>query len=213
MTANLIEDGIIIVIDMIKDFLDPGAAFVIDEGRDMYPATQTLLEFARRNGMPIVYAASQGMTNSKLDQFWWQIRDGVSLIPGSDGVEVVDALRPSQYSDHEVYLPKWKYSCFTGTKLDIVLANKPFVGRRSIIITGMATNFCCQCTTIDAFNRDFDVYFIDDLNCTFNGIDGTPAAEMHRRTVETLKQGYVTEVLTASDLMSRLETAKEPAGA
>jgi nicotinamidase-related amidase len=205
---SLVEDGVILVIDMIRDFLEPGAKFVIDEGRDMYPDMLELIEFGRRHGMPIVYAASQGMTNSMLDRFWWQIRDGVSLIPGSEGVEVVDALRPATYSDQEVYLPKWKYSCFTGTKLDILLANKPFAGRRSMIVTGMATNFCCQCTTIDAFNRDYEVYLVDDLNCTFDGIDGTPATEMHRRTVETLKQGYVAEVLTSSELMSKLEAAK-----
>lgn len=37
---NLVEDGIIVVIDMIKDFLDPGEEFVIDEGRDMYAKTR-----------------------------------------------------------------------------------------------------------------------------------------------------------------------------
>jgi nicotinamidase-related amidase len=70
----------------------------------------------------------------------------------------------------------------------------------------VATNFCCLCTSIDAFNRDYEVLFVDDLNCTFDGIDGTPAAEMHRLTVETLKQGYVEAIVTADELMSRLES-------
>ncbi|ODU27755.1 MAG: hypothetical protein ABS80_03155 [Pseudonocardia sp. SCN 72-51] len=77
----------------------------------------------------------------------------------------------------------------------------------------MATNFCCMCTTVDAMNRDYRVLFVDDLNCTFDGIDGTPAATMHKVTVETLKQGYVEEVVTADDLMQRLtrEVAPVPA--
>jgi hypothetical protein len=53
-------------------------------------------------------------------------------------------------------------------------------------------------------NCDYQVLFVDDLNCTFDGIDGTPAADMHRVTVETLKQGFVEDVVTADDLMKRL---------
>jgi nicotinamidase-related amidase len=71
-------------------------------------------------------------------------------------------------------------------------------------MTGMATNFCCLCTTIDAFNRDYHVLFVEDLNCTFDGIDGTPAEVMHRVTVETIKQGYAVEVLNSEALMKRL---------
>lgn len=209
MTKSLTADGIIISIDMIKDFLDPGEEFVIDAGRDMYANTRSLLNFARKNRMPIVHAASQGMINSLLSNFWWQIRDGVSCVAGSAGVDVVEILKPDAFSEYEVYIPKWKYSAFYGTKLDVILRNPPFVGRNTMIITGMATNFCCQCTTIDAFNRDYRVYFVDDLNCTFPGIDGTPAETMHRITVETLKQGFVTKVLTFDELMQDLAKTEE----
>jgi biuret amidohydrolase len=165
-----------------------------------------LLRFARRHGMPIVHSASQGMNSSRYEDHWWQIRDRVSCQVGSPTVAVVDALAPESYSDHEIYIPKNKYSPFYGTRLDTYLRNPPFVGRNTIIVTGMATNFCCLCTSIDAFNRDYEVLFVDDLNCTFDGIDGTPAAEMHRLTVETLKQGYVEAIVTADELMSRLES-------
>ena len=198
------EDSIVFVIDMIKDFLEPGEEFVIDAGREMYPKTKELLELARAHQVPIVYAASQGMTNSLFDHFWQPIRDRVSLIPGTDGVQVVDELAPAQYSDYEVYVPKCKYSAFHGTKLDVILRNPPFRGRNTIIVTGMATNYCCMCTTIDAFNRDYDVVFVDDLNCTFAGADGTSAEEMHRGTVETLKQGYAVAVVSADELLAGL---------
>lgn len=203
MAKSLVEDAVIIVIDMIKDFLEPGEEFVIDEGRSMYPKMIELLTFAREQKIPIVYAASQGMYNSHLDRYYWQIRDRVSLIPGTDGVTVVDVLRPQAFSDYEVYLPKWKYSAFYGTKLEVILHNPPFSGRNSFIVTGMATNFCCLCTTIDAFNRDYDVIFVEDLNCTYPGVDGTSATTMHKYTVETIKTGYA-EVLRFNQLMARL---------
>lgn len=203
-TEDLVDDAIVIVIDMIKDVVEPGEEFFLDAARDMVPKLRELLEVSRECGIPIVHAASQNMHNSLLERFWWQIREGVSLIEGSATVEVAEELRPAEYSDSEVYLPKSKYSCFPGTRLDIILRNPPFRGRNTLIITGMNTNFCCFCTAADALNRDYDVVFVDDLNCTMDGIDGTPAETMHRVTVETLKQGFVKEVLGADILLSRL---------
>ncbi len=200
----LIDDSIIFVVDMIKDFLDPGEEFVIDEGRTMYDKLGALMDMGRNNGIPIVHSASQGMNNSLYERHWWQIRERVSCQPGSPTVDVVDRLRPAEYSDSEIYIPKSKYSPFYGTRLDTYLRNPPFSGRNTIIVTGMATNFCCMCTTVDAMNRDYRVLFVDDLNCTFDGIDGTPAAEMHRITVETLKQGFVEGIVTSDELMQRL---------
>ena len=207
---DLVDDSIIFVVDMIKDFLDPGEEFAIDEGRDMYDKLDELLAFGRANGIPIVHSASQGMNNSLYERHWWQIRDRVSCQVGSPTVDVVDRLRPPEYGDSEIYIAKSKYSPFYGTRLDTYLRNAPFLGRNTIIVTGMATNFCCMCTTVDAMNRDYRVLFVDDLNCTFDGIDGTPAATMHKVTVETLKQGYVEEVVTADDLMQRLAREAAP---
>lgn len=199
-----VDDAILIVIDMIKDVVDPGEEFHLKAASDMVPRLAELLEVARDCGIPIVHAASMNMSNSLIDRHWWQIRDGASLIEGSEGVEVVDALRPNEYSRSEVYLPKSKYTCFYGTRLDIILRNPPFRGRNTIIITGMNTNLCCMATAIDAFNRDYDVLFVDDLNCTQDGIDGTPAETMHRITVETLKQAFVKEIVTSDQLLDQL---------
>ena len=73
----------------------------------------------------------------------------------------------------------------------------------------MATNYCCMTTSIDTFNRDYDVIFVDDLNCTIASSDGTDAATMHRITVETLKDGFISELVTADDLLARLDAGTE----
>ncbi len=135
---------------------------------------------------------------------WAPIRDGVSLNSGTPGVEVVDELKPAAWNEYEIYLPKPKYSCFYGTNLDVYLRNPPCRDRNTLIVTGMATNYCCMTTSIDAFNRDYDVIFVDDLNCTMGSNDGTDAATRHRITVETLKDGFISELLDADELMVRL---------
>jgi nicotinamidase-related amidase len=202
---RLADDVVLLVIDMINDFLLPGEPFVIDEGRDLYPKLRRLLALARAQRIPIVHGVSTDMRRSLLER-WKPIRDGVSLNAGTPGVQIVEELRPAAWSEYEIYLPKPKYSCFYGTTLDVYLNNPPCRGRNTLIVTGMATNYCCMCTSIDAFNRDYDVIFVDDLNCTMPSDDGTDAATMHRITVETLKQGFISELVTAEALIGRLES-------
>ena len=201
---SLADDAVLICIDMINDFLLPGEPFAIDAGRDMYGKLGELLTLAREKQIPIVHGISTDMQRTLLER-WAPIRDGVSLRSGTEGVQVVAELRPPAWSEYEIYLPKPKYSCFYGTALDVYLRNPPCRDRGTIIITGMATNYCCMTTSIDAFNRDYDVIFVDGLNCTMASNDGTDAATMHRITVETLKDGFVSELLNADELMTRLD--------
>jgi biuret amidohydrolase len=204
----LAEDAVILCLDMINDFLLEGEPFVIDEGRDMYEKMGRLFKFARTRKIPIAHGVSTDMRGTLLDR-WGPIRDGVSLNSGTKGVEIVDELKPDAFSEYEVYVPKPKYSLFWNTKLDVIMNNPPFRGRNTCIVVGMATNFCCMTTSIDAFNRDYDVIFVDDLNCTMDTEDGTPAAAIHKYTVETLKMGYISELLTADELMLRLNEGME----
>lgn len=62
--------------------------------------------------------------------------------------------------------------------------------------------------------RNVVIEHVVDEFCRVSAIDyrdmaipGTPAAEMHRFTVETLKQGYVEEIVTSDSLMKRLTAA------
>ena len=204
--TNLIDSAVILVLDMINDFLLEGEPFVIDEGRSFYPKMGQLLNFAREHKIPIAHGVSTDMGGTLLER-WGPIRDRVSLNSGTPGVQIVDELAPREWNEYEVYVPKPKYSIFWNTKMDVIMNNPPFRGRSVCIVIGMATNYCCMTSSIDAFNRDYDVIFVDDLNCTMPTDDGTSAADIHRYTIETLKQGYISELVKADELMARL--AKE----
>lgn len=203
LAENLVDDGIVFVVDMITEALVPGGSFEMANGRDMFPKYRELLAFAREHKMPIVHASSQDYPMPKA-RFWGPVAEGRAFQSGTPGVEIHHDIAPVEYNEYEVFVPKSTYSAFYGTKLDVILRNEPFRGRNTAIITGMATNYCCLCTTIEAFNRDYDVVFVDDLNCTFDGIDGTPKEVMHSVTVETIKQGYAAAVLSADGLLERL---------
>ena len=68
---------------------------------------------------------------------------------GVRGRPVVELLRPEE-DDYFVLKPK--HSGFFSTTLDILLE---YLGRRTLILTGMAANICVLFTANDAYMRDF----------------------------------------------------------
>jgi nicotinamidase-related amidase len=76
--ADLVNDAIVIVIDMIKDVVEPDEEFHLPAARTMVPKLREVLIAARRHGIPIVHAASQNMNNSLIERHWWQVRARVA---------------------------------------------------------------------------------------------------------------------------------------
>jgi nicotinamidase-related amidase len=78
----------------------------------------------------------------------------------------------------------WKNraSAFHGTDLELILRSR---GIDAVIITGIATNVCCETTAREAAVRDFRVFFLSDGTATFD-IGTISAAELQRATCATL---------------------------
>jgi len=68
-----------------------------------------------------------------------------------------------------------------------------------VIITGTATNACCESTARSAFMRDYKVVFLSDANATFD-------REMHEATLKNIDLLFgrvmTTEILLA-DLQAK----------
>jgi isochorismate hydrolase len=75
---------------------------------------------------------------------------------------------------------KCRYSAFTGTPLDMVLRS---LGVEDLIIGGVMTNLCCETTARDAFNRDFNVFFLGDGTATAN-------QELHASALRNISYGF-----------------------
>ena len=65
----------------------------------------------------------------------------------------------------EVIVTKHRYGAFESTDLDLVLRSR---GIRSVIITGVATNVCCETAARQAFMKDYYVIFTSDCTATFS---------------------------------------------
>ena len=91
----------------------------------------------------------------------------------------------------DILLEKPRFGAFHGTDLELILHSR---GIDTIIVTGIATNVCCETTARQATVCDFRVFFLRDRNTTFD-IGDVSAAELKRATCATL--GFIfTQVLT-----------------
>ena len=81
----------------------------------------------------------------------------------------------------DILLEKPRFGAFHGTDLELILRSR---GIDTIIVTGIATNVCCETTAREATVRDFRVFFLSDGTTTFD-IGDVSAAELKRATCAT----------------------------
>jgi ureidoacrylate peracid hydrolase len=102
----------------------------------------------------------------------------------------------------DILLEKPRFGAFHGTALELILRSR---GIDTIIVTGIATNVCCETTAREATVRDFRVFFLSDGTTTFD-IGDVSAAELKRATCATL--GFIfAQVLTVDEMIRKLSVA------
>src|SRR4051812_28340369 len=74
----------------------------------------------------------------------------------------------------DIMLYKPRYGAFHGTDLELILRSN---GIDTVVISGIATNVCCETTAREANARDFKVFFLSDGTATF-GMHGLTADEV-----------------------------------
>ena len=102
----------------------------------------------------------------------------------------------------DILLEKPRFGAFHGTDLELILRSR---GIDTIIVTGIATNVCCETTAREATVRDFRVFFLSDGTTTFD-IGDVSAAELKRATCATL--GFLfAQVLTVDEMIRKISVA------
>lgn len=104
----------------------------------------------------------------------------------------------------DVVLDKPRYGAFHGTDLDLVLRSAAV---DTVLISGIATNICCDTTAREASQRDYRVVFLSDGTAT-KEMNGVPAAELQRATLASLGMVFariatVDQVTTALQIGQR----------
>lgn len=135
----------LLIIDMINAFDFEGAEAIFPRALAAARAIAALKRRARQAGVPAIYVNDNfGKWRSDLRKLLEHcLRDGVR------GQAIARLLEPRE-DDYFVLKPK--HSGFQYTTLDILLAH---LGARTLILAGVAGNFCVLFTAHDAYMRDY----------------------------------------------------------
>lgn len=154
-----IPKAALVIVDMQNDFVREGAPMQVEDAKATIEPTQRLIEFARKNEMPVIFTK---FLIGPCHTFLWDwspqaaefhncLRGYERYYPDIDKTvqcaDVIDELKPILPEDY--IIEKYGYSAFHNTNLFDVLISE---GRDTIIVTGTVTQICVGDTVHDAFH-------------------------------------------------------------
>jgi len=171
----------LLILDMQRFFTDPESRAHIPASREIVPVISNIVESFK--GPIFLTRHVQLEDGSNLMTVWW--KDRIQGKPSE--------LDPSLSGIRGEIIYKEHYSAFRNTGLKDRLKE---LGVRSLIITGVMTDLCCETTAREAFMEGFRVYFI---------ADGTATAteERHLASLRAVSTGFG-EVISSKELGSLL---------
>jgi nicotinamidase-related amidase len=117
-------------------------------------------------------------------------REAGSLVEGSWGAQIIDELKPLE-TDRMVL--KKAYGGFFQTSLDRLLRNLDI---KTLVMTGVATNYCVETTSREAVAYGYDIIFVSDGTGTFD-------PEGHKATLKVMGNGFG-EVKSTAEVIALL---------
>jgi len=165
------QNAAVLVVDVQNDYCAPGGGLA-ELGVDMsaieacVPKIAALVGGARQVGVPVIHIRThhEPATESPV---WRELRLRRSpnkprwCEPGTWGADFYYVAPQSG----EVVITKHRYSGFIETDLDLILRSQ---GIASLIMTGVASNNCVECTARDGFMKDYYIVFVDDCTAATN---------------------------------------------
>ena len=163
--------NVVLVVDMLKGFLEPGYNLYHAESREIIPNVHRLVSQELEAGADILFVSD----HHDPDDLEFQVFP-VHCVMGTDETEVVPEL--SEFLTGSNMIPKKRYSGFFNTDLADRLVQ---LAPEKLVICGVATNVCVLHTTSDARNRDYPVEVYSDC------VSG-PDTEAHRWALSHLQR-------------------------
>jgi nicotinamidase-related amidase len=162
----------LIIIDMLNDFVLPGAPLEVPKTREAIPAIKNEIEKARAIGSPVIYLCdSHDPKDKEFEKFGWPPH----AVRGTNGADVVDELKPT---GDDIIVEKTTYSGFYNTELEEILKK---LSVESLRLTGCVTHICVMIAAYEAVLRDYKVTVVKD------GVAGL-APEDHEAALRMMEQ-------------------------
>jgi ureidoacrylate peracid hydrolase len=180
----------LLVVDMTRPFIDEGRPMATANGRAIVPRVAQLVEAFRKAKRPVLWIV-QGHHSVEHDRgkrlaSWWT----TPVLEGTGDVEPAAGLN---VADGEKVIVKRRYSGFYQTDLELTLRN---LEARQVVICGIFTHVCPFATALDAFERDYAVFYPADATAGVN-------RELHVSALKMIA-GWCGYVVRVSDIVKGL---------
>jgi len=138
----------LLIIDMLNDFVEPGAPLEVPKTRDIIAAVQAEISRARSTQRPIIYICdAHAPDDPEFSRMGWPPH----AVRGTRGAQVIAPLAPDPT---DPVVEKTGYSGFHQTGLDGLLQSLKI---DHLTLTGCVTNICVFYTAYDAVIRGYEV--------------------------------------------------------
>ena len=198
-----------IVVDLQNGFMAPGAVAELPIARDIVPNVNRISDAVRRAGGLVVFIQN---TFDEIAVRTWpvffnhfcsparRVRMIEAFTPGSEG----HALWPDlDVRPEDLKVRKRRFGAFApgASDLHAILQDR---GIDTLIVTGTASQVCCESTARDAMMLNYKVFFVADGNATFTDAE-------HNATLTSMAYTFC-DVRDTASVLTLLETqAAEPA--
>jgi nicotinamidase-related amidase len=157
----------LLLVDWINDLEFGGGERLFPQALAAAKATAALRRRARQAGVPVIYC------NDNFGKWRSDFRSLLEHVLEDDvrGKPLAELLAPDK-DDYFVLKPK--HSAFHSTSLDVLLSH---LGASTLILTGIAGNFCVLFTAQDAYMRDFRLLVPRDCSASESEADNGHALD------------------------------------
>lgn len=197
----------LINVDMQNCFVE-GSPISAPEGLSVLERINRLAAVCRAAGILVIHVSHtlrpDGSNVGILSELAPVVKEGI-ITKGSPSA----ALHKKLIVDpRDILLDKPRFGAFHGTDLELILHSR---GIDTVIITGIATNVCCETTAREATVRDFRVFFLSDGTAT-SAMGNASAADLQKATCATL--GFIfAQVLTVDEMIAKISFGSRAATA
>jgi ureidoacrylate peracid hydrolase len=200
-----------IIVDLQNGFMAPGAVAEIAGARDVVPAVNRISENLRAAGGLVVYIQNTfdqeaiRTWSTYFEHFCSPVRRQRMIdafTPGAEGHALWAGL---EVRPQDLLVRKRRFGAFAPGASDLhdILQAR---GIDTLIITGTASQVCCESTARDAMMLNYKVFFVADGNATFTD-------EEHNATLSAMAYTFC-DVIETDALIGLIQVAadaREPA--
>ncbi len=188
----------LLIIDMEKAFVNPGAALWIRGAVETVPRIATVIEEARDAGIPVIWvkriyqADGSDMELPRRKELFSRGLYGV-LAPNSTGLNSIEEPDGLVRRLDEKVIIKPRFSAFFHTELDEYLRSKDI---DTVLLAGTTTPNCIRCTCYDAISLDYRCVVLEPCcSSQTSEIQAANIDDMERIGAEIVREDSILSLL------------------